>query len=199
MRMTTTTTVAGAVLALALGSSLVAFAAGAGCDGKTAGSGCCAKKASQQASTGCAKGDHGQAKQADNSPAEGSCPLTAAKQAYEQARAAGGCEKTAREAYRNAMAETAYAKSLTESGCAESASRAAYETVLKETGCAATADAAYRHVVGKTAYDSTLEATGCTKSAQEAYDKAAHDAPEVKLATAEPAPAAATEAAATAS
>ena len=103
----------------------------------------------------------------------GCCPTTAAKAAYASTLESSGCEKTAKAAYINAMAETAYNNSLTEKHCSATAAKAAYAVVKEETGCTQTAAAACQHAVAKAAYDQSLTATGCAETAEKAYDEAA--------------------------
>lgn len=100
------------------------------------------------------------------------CHRAAAKAAYESTLAATGCERSAHEASKKAMAETAYANALAETSCAKTAQRAAHDAVLAETGCEKSAAWASRHAAAKVEYDSTLARTSCEKTAEAAYQQA---------------------------
>ena len=102
----------------------------------------------------------------------GKCAKGAAKAAYDTTLEKTGCEKTATAAYRNVMAETAYANNYAKSGCSKSATEAAYKEVLADTGCTKSATSASQHAFAQAAYSETLEKTSCSKSAKKAYDKA---------------------------
>ena len=106
----------------------------------------------------------------------GCCPKSAAKAAYDSTLDKTGCEKTAKAAYKNELAEKAYDKSLAESGCAKTAAKAAHDAVLADTGCAKSAAAASGHAVAQAAYDETLKKTGCSKTAKAAYDESVKSA-----------------------
>ena len=94
----------------------------------------------------------------------GKCAKGAAKAAYDATLEKTGCEKTATAAYRNAMAETAYANNYAESGCSKSATEAAYKEVLADSGCKKSAASASQHAYAQTAYSETLEKTGCNNT-----------------------------------
>jgi hypothetical protein len=102
----------------------------------------------------------------------GGCDTTAAKAAYDAKLAETGCEKSAKTAYINTLAEQSYHKAYDSSHCSKSAAKVAYDTVLADTGCTATASSAARHAVAQAAYDETYKTTGCSKTSKAAYDKA---------------------------
>lgn len=111
------------------------------------------------------------AKQAKNDGS--SCATGSAKAAYAKTLEETGCEKTAKAAYNNTLAEGVYAKSYAETSCSKTATKAAHAAVLAETDCSKTADAAATHAVARASYDETLAKTSCEKSAQAAYEKVA--------------------------
>ena len=98
-----------------------------------------------------------------------SCSISAAKAAYAKAIDETGCEKTAKTAYNNTVAEHAYTKSYAASSCSKTAEKAAYAAVYSESSCDVTSKTAATHAVAKASYDTTLAKTGCEKTAQAAY------------------------------
>lgn len=101
---------------------------------------------------------------------EGStCSKSAAKAAYAKTLEETGCEKTAQTAYRNALAESEYAKNYAETHCGKTAEKAAYDAVYAETSCEKSSQAAATHAVAKASYDATYAETGCAKTAEAAY------------------------------
>lgn len=110
------------------------------------------------------------------------CDTTAAKAAYDSSLEKTGCEKSAKEAYVNTLAQESYTKAYNTSSCSKTASKAAYDTVLADTGCSKTATGAARHAVAQAAYDETFEKTGCSKTSKAAYDTAMQASTEIKLA-----------------
>ena len=130
--------------------------------------------------TACATSEVKQASNADGSScakstakkAEGwTCSKSAAKAAYAKALEESGCEKTAQAAYRNTLAEHAYATSYADTGCTKTAQKAAYEAVYAESGCEKSATTAATHAVAQAAYDESYAKNGCAKTAQAAYEK----------------------------
>jgi hypothetical protein len=107
------------------------------------------------------------AKQASNDGA--TCSKSAAKAAYAKSLEETGCEKTAKTAYKNTLAENVYAKSYAETSCSKTAEKAAYAAVYAETSCEKSSQSAATHAVAKASYDATYAKTGCAKTAEAAY------------------------------
>jgi hypothetical protein len=99
------------------------------------------------------------------------CSKSAAKVAYAKALEETGCEKTAKDAYNNTLAERAYSKSYAETSCSRTAEKAAYEAVYASSSCQKTSQSAATHAVAKASYDATYAKTGCAKTSQAAYDE----------------------------
>ena len=110
------------------------------------------------------------------------CDKTGAKAAYDSTLEKTKCEKSAKEAYVNTLAQESYTKAYNASSCSKTAGKAAYDTVLADTGCSKTATGAARHAVAQAAYDETFEKTGCSKTSKAAYDTAMQASAEIKLA-----------------